>query len=135
MAISMRDIFDIRIDFENYSEMKNSEQIVKIISFGGICDSKYFQGKVMSGGTDVQILKKDGTGTVSARYILEGTDRSGARCKVYVANEGIIDIAGQMQTNPKILTDSRELSWLHTEKMQCRFETREEEFHVIIYGE
>jgi len=131
----MRDIFDIEIVFQDYAEVKTADKWVKIISFGGSCNSKYFRGKVLHGGTDVQVLESDGTGMVSARYILEGVDESGASCKVYVCNEGVIDVNGEMRTKPQVHTDSETLAWLSMEDLRCRFETREGIFHVIIYGE
>lgn len=130
-----RDIFDIEISFRDYAELKTGENTVKIISFGGKCTGSFFEGEILPGGTDVQVLKKDGTGTVSARYIMQGADDSGRLCKVYIENEGIIDKAGKMLTTPKVFTDCEELMRVLNVELHCRFETREEKFHVIIYGE
>ena len=50
--------------------------------------------------------------TLSARYILEGTDVNGDPCKIYVENNGIDD--NGMVTEPTIITDSPEYAWIET---------------------
>lgn len=151
----MQKILDIHIIFKDCAEVKTAEKTVRIISFAGKCETEFFRGEVLPGGVDVQVLgaaesKSSETvdcgkavdvsagcttlGTVSARYILEGVDASGTPCKVYVENEGVIDSQKGMLTAPKVLTDSEELKWLHEAELKCGFETRNEEFHVIIYA-
>jgi len=50
--------------------------------------------------------------TLSARYILQGTDKNGKPCKVYVENNGIDD--NGMVTEPIIITDCPDYAWIET---------------------
>ena len=131
----MEKIFDIHIVFKEYAEVKTPEELVKLISFGGKTQTRWFTGEVLPGGVDVQTLGADGTGKVSARYILQGMDQSGMPCKVYVENEGIIDERGAMHTMPKVLTDSVALAWLNSTQLHCEFASVGEEFHVQLFAE
>lgn len=128
----MKDILDIHIEIAEVTEVQGSDSLVKMLAFTGTCTGEYFKGRVLPGGMDVQTIRRDGTGTVSARYMLEGTDAQGSVCKIYVENTGIIDGSGNMLTNPRLVTNSEALGWLRQEKLCCRFEMRGKEFHVII---
>lgn len=128
----MKDILDINIIVTDVAEVQGEDSLVKMLAFNGMCDGEYFEGTVLPGGMDVQTIRPDGTGTVSARYMLAGKDAEGNDCKIYVDNTGVIDEAGNMRTTPKIVTDSKALFWMQKEALRCRFEMRGEEFHVII---
>lgn len=86
-----------------------------MLPFGGSVSGKYFNGKILPGGIDTQI-SASGETLLSARYMLEGTDIDGRRCKMYIENNGLINPTegGPLfRTNPKIMTDSPALSFLH----------------------
>lgn len=125
------DILDINIVITEVVEVEGNEN-VKMISFHGGCDSEYFKGKVQPGAVDTQKIKKDNTGTVSARYVLKGTDSSNSKCSIYIENNGIINQNGEMITVPKIVTDSRELKWMEEAELSCRFEMRGNDFYVVV---
>lgn len=128
----MRDILDIQIVFEKTVQIETEEKAVKLIYFSGSCETEYFSGTVLQGGIDTQILTGSG-GTVSARYVLEGTDAAGIPCRIFVENEGVLNEAGEMRTKPKFVTDSHELSWLNNSELKCRFFMEDSKFHVIMY--
>ena len=128
----MKDILDIHIEITDVAEVQGSDALVKMLAFTGRCAGEYFKGRVLPGGMDVQTIRRGGTGTVSARYMLEGTDTEEKLCKIYVENTGIIDENGNMLTTPKLVTNSEALGWLQQEKLCCRFEMRGKEFHVIL---
>ena len=51
-----------------------------------------------------------------------------------IENEGVISGTGEMNTTPKIVTDSRELSWLQEEKLYGKVAVEEDNrLHVRIY--
>ena len=53
--------------------------------------------------------------SLSARYILEGTDRNGKECRIFIENNGTADKEGRIEyTKPKIITDSESLGWMET---------------------
>lgn len=90
---------------------------VVMISFNGSAAGKYFQGQVLSGGVDTQIISKSGDRhTLSARYMLEGKDYTGEPCKIYIENNGSISEKTKdilFRTYPKIITDSQALEFLN----------------------
>ena len=91
----------------------------EMICFTGDADCPEFKGKVLPGGVDTQKEQKGGRRTLSARYILEGTDREGKPCRIFVENNGILDENRQLEyTVPLIYTDSEALSYLETAKLR-----------------
>lgn len=94
---------------------------VTMIPFCGEVKSKLFEGNVLPGAVDTQVTSSNGTDRVlSARYMLEGTDFSGQKCKIYIENTGVMyaDIstdAPLFTTNPKIITDSKALDFLNND--------------------
>lgn len=130
----MKEIFDISINIDNVNEIVTNDKIVKMISFTGDCNSEYFVGDVMPGGIDVQVIDKNGSGTISARYILMGMDYLMIPCNVYIDNTGIIEHSGGIKTNPKIITDSEGLGWLQSVKLSCDFVTENNVLHIKIYS-
>jgi hypothetical protein len=131
----MREIFDISVYIGDIDETITKAKTVKMIPFTGKCKSQYFVGEIMPGAMDVQIVEKDGKGTVSARYVIKGIDSSLIPCKVYIENTGIIEQNGEMRTTPKIVTDSEDLEWLQTAELHCGFAMEDDVFHVKIYSE
>lgn len=130
----MQEIFNIIIDILSVDEVNGRHITAKMISFNGTCEGQYFNGKIMDHGVDTQLIAKDGTGRVSARYMMKGVDCSSKPCKVFIENEGVISGAGEIHTTPKIVTDSMELSWLQEEKLYGKVAVEEDNrLHVRIY--
>ncbi|NGZ76521.1 DUF3237 family protein [Saccharibacillus alkalitolerans] len=90
---------------------------VVMISFTGHATGEYFEGTVMSGGVDTQIIGAGGgRHSLSARYMLRGTDHAGQECDLYIENNGEIDPAVTdvlFRTTPRIITNSKALSFLN----------------------
>jgi hypothetical protein len=89
---------------------------VVMIPFAGSVTGKYFDGKVLSGGIDTQIIGKHGDRhTLSARYMLKGKDYTGEPCKIFIENNGLMNKKHKdmlFRTYPKIITDSKALDFL-----------------------
>ncbi|WP_172254976.1 DUF3237 family protein [Saccharibacillus deserti] len=73
------EVFTVHVAINGSVEMRNAEgNSVVMISFTGHASGPYFEGRVLEGGVDTQIIGPSGTPhTLSARYMLRGTDRAG----------------------------------------------------------
>lgn len=107
-------------------EGRNSK--VVMIPFSGKATGDYFTGKTVANGVDTQITTADGF-TLSARYMLEGTDRSGKSCRMFIENNG----TSLDNCIPKIHTDSQELAFLETARLKAEVECVENGVVVKIY--
>lgn len=83
-----------------------------MIHFRGSSDCAAFKGKIVSECADTRLQYSGQVQTLSARYILEGTDADGDPCKIYVENNGIDD--NGMVTEPTIITDNPDFAWVET---------------------
>ena len=108
------------------SEGKDSK--VVMIPFSATASGEYFTGKTVANGVDTQITTKNGF-SLSARYMLEGTDRSGKQCRLFIENNG----TSLDNCVPKIYTDSKELSFLESARLTAEAECVEEGVVVRIY--
>ncbi|HEY9060540.1 MAG TPA: DUF3237 family protein [Pseudobacteroides sp.] len=115
--MKFEEVFTVHIKPENCIKLNNDyEDMVVMIPFTGYVTGKYFEGKVLSGGVDTQIIGKHGDRhTLSARYMLEGKDYTGEPCKIYIENSGDIYEKRNnvlFRTCPKIITNSKALECL-----------------------
>ena len=90
---------------------------VVMIPFSGVAEGNYFTGKTIADGVDTQITA-GGSFTLSARYMLEGTDRSGENCRLFIENNG----TSLDNCVPKIYTDSKELAFLESARLTADVE-------------
>lgn len=103
---------------------------VVMIPFSAEAVGDYFTGRTIFNGTDTQ-LSKDGKFSLSARYLLEGTDCAGARCRLFIENVG----TSLDNCTPAVITDSRELAFLETAKLSSAVECVENGVIVRIFAE
>jgi len=110
---------------------------VTMIPFGGVAEGKYFNGKILPGGIDIQTTQISGKDRVlSAKYMLEGTDIDGNNCKIFVDNTGrFSQIPGEpmFRTNPKIITDSPSLRFLQDSFLMSEGAATDIGVDIIIY--
>ncbi|GFN30866.1 DUF3237 family protein [Paenibacillus xylaniclasticus] len=116
--MELEEIFTVHVKIEQSIDLHNEiGDTVVMISFSGNVTGKYFQGKVLDGGIDTQIIGKSGERhTLSARYMLEGTDHEGQACRIYIENNGDANIKwkdAMFRTYPKLITNSKALSFLN----------------------
>ena len=107
-------------------EGRNSR--VVMIPFSCKAEGNYFNGKSVADGVDTQITSADGF-SLSARYMLEGTDRCGKSCRLFIENNG----TSLDNCIPKIYTDSDELAFLEKAKLTADVECVENGVVVRIY--
>ena len=109
----MQEILTIQVCITQTLEVKGKSAEAVMIAFDGTCDCENFKGKILPGGVDTQKEFYPEKRTLSARYMLEGIDREGGKCHVFVENNGIANADGMVEkTIPKIITDSECLSWM-----------------------
>ena len=112
-------IMEIYVDFNpnNISELQEEAGGVVMIPFGGTASGEIFNGIILPGGVDTQRLNINGVRHMSARYMLEGTDNAGEKCKIFIENNGYFtndDVPSPFKTVPTFKTDSRTLAtYLH----------------------
>ena len=112
-------ILEIRvtIDRNEISRLTGPGGSVVLIPFGGTVSGEIFQGRVCPGGVDVQRVNLSGVRHMFARYMLEGSDYTGAACHIYIENNGWFDngnVSATFRTVPTFITDSPALApYLH----------------------
>ena len=107
--------FDVEITGNEAVKGKSGE--AAMILFGGSADCENFHGKILPGGVDTQVEWLGQKRTLSARYILEGVDKAGQSCRIFVENNGMTKGEEEIKTTPRILTDSEALSYLEQEEL------------------
>lgn len=113
----MKEIMRIHVILDSLEEVHGHRGSVVFIPFHGTAEGPCFNGSVLPGGVDTQIQPEGMQKTLSARYILEGTDSSGTPCRIFIENNGTVPVSGTLHTVPRIITDSKELAWLEDAKL------------------
>ncbi|MBQ7858985.1 MAG: DUF3237 family protein, partial [Faecalibacterium sp.] len=67
-------------------ELHSEIGMVKMIPFKGKVDCPLFHGIVEPCGVDTQVTNQNEVRHMSARYMLTGTDATGAACHIYIEN-------------------------------------------------
>ncbi|MFC4319897.1 DUF3237 family protein [Litchfieldia salsa] len=114
--MEFEEVLTVHVQLEKTTELKSDDgDSVIMISFKGNATGKYFEGEILEGGIDTQIIGKLGDRhTLSARYMLEGKDYTGETCKMYIENNGNANSKLEdalFITSPKIITNSKALSY------------------------
>lgn len=109
--------------------LRGNTQDIVMIPFTGISESRFFSGKILGTGVDTQKIEKDGGVFLSARYMLEGTDFSGQKCRIFIENQG----SDMSCCKPTVITDSKVLSGLETISLRSVVEPTAEGVVVRIY--
>lgn len=123
-------IFEIFVDIDmaQVSQVNSPVGEVVMIPFNGTVTGELFQGRILPGGVDVQTVDRNGVRHMSARYMLEGTDKSGRPCRIYVDNNGWFsgEMAMPFKTIPTFRTDSPVLAeYLHRNTFRTEGHPRE----------
>ncbi|MGN7765635.1 DUF3237 family protein [Paenibacillus sp. 22594] len=116
--MEFEEVLTVHVEIGNTHELRNNDgDSVVMISFTGTVTGKYFEGTVLDGGVDTQIIGAFGNRhSLSARYMLQGRDYTGQACKIYIENNGEINKKLKtllFRTSPKMITDSKALSFLN----------------------
>lgn len=132
----MKEILTIQVRITETFEVKGKTGEAMMICFDGSCDCENFKGKILPGGVDTQKEWYPQARTLSARYILEGTDREGKACRIFIENNGTANETGMVgQTTPRIFTDSECLSWMETAELTGTITSWEQGVMIHIFTE
>lgn len=123
-------LFDVYVDIIDTVCVKGKLRDVSMLSFTGEAKGRYFNGKVLGTGIDTQYLSKDKHMLLSARYMLEGKDIDGNKCRCFIENNGSFDNG----FIPKIVTDSLSLAEFEGAELKAEIVTEENGVIVSIYG-
>ncbi|MCR4923366.1 MAG: DUF3237 family protein [Lachnospiraceae bacterium] len=123
------ELFTVHINCYADYEVNCEGTLYKQILFDGNVTGACFNGRILPGGVDTQIINPDGKGSLCARYILEGKDSLGNDCRIFVENTAEI---GSQLTFPKCCSDSSELSWLKDAELRGYMIFDEEDFRIVI---
>lgn len=129
------EILRIKVFLTGNIVTKGSADTAVMLPFTGECDSPLFKGKILPGGVDTQRIYPDGSGTLSARYTLEGRDDQGAACRLFIDNAAVLDGDVELVTHPTIRTDSERLRWLETADLTGALEHFPDHIEIVISTE
>lgn len=107
-----KELFTFLIDVGGSDSVNGHGGSATMIHFGGRGKCDNFNGEVVYDSVDTRLKFSEQVETLSARYILSGTDAKGRPCRIYVENNGI-DNNG-MVTEPVIITDCPDYAWIET---------------------
>lgn len=108
-----KEVLTISVQITNTQEVKGHGGSALMLLFTGTCDCALFTGTILPGAVDTQVEKYGQVRSLCARYILEGKDYSGKKCRVFIENNA--EVKNHMITKPKIYTDSDALQFLENE--------------------
>lgn len=128
------ELLRIHINITETISLTDEDATINMILFDGHCDSNLFQGDILPGGVDTQKLNPDGSGTLSARYILQGKDNMGNACKLFIENNAYVSPSSGTITHPTIYTDSPCLKWLEKADLYGNILSGQEQLIITING-
>lgn len=112
--------------------VKGAKTEVIMVPFTGRAFGEDFNGRIVGSGVDTQKFDlASGESTLSARYILQGTDREGVPCRIFIENT-VHDEAGW---HPMLVTDSKALSEWERLPLTASVDPTESGVVVRIYSE
>ena len=89
---------------EPYSVQGKTTTVV-MVPFTGTAEGRFFNGTILGQGCDTQHYV-NGKGGLSARYMIEGVDIAGQKCRIFIDNSE----QDENGFHPKIVTDSKALA-------------------------
>lgn len=131
------EIISLRFQITASEEVVGHSAEIHMLYFEGETNTKWFQGKTLPGSIDTQVWKEGQNGKLSARYMLDGVDCEGKKCRIFIENNGEDDRNGHLNTVPMVVTDSDALAWLEDAKLYgyLSFEPEYITVHVCSTGE
>lgn len=121
-------VLKLKIDVTGVQEVAGEKQTARMILFGGTAQGDFFHGVIEPGGVDTQLDNRDGTGSLSARYSLRGTDREGNPAHIFIENNGEYG----KPTTPRIWTDSPSLRFLETAPLRGHIIQEDGQLTILI---
>lgn len=132
MVIHVKTEDAISLDYERGDK-------VVMIPFSGYVTGPLFQGEILKGAVDTQMISADGKKhTLSARYMISGKDYLGHSCMLFIENNGNIYEPNNdylFRTYPRIITSSDSLKFIEQEILVAEgiVDSEAEQIHISIY--
>ncbi|MCQ4087838.1 DUF3237 family protein [Saccharibacillus sp. JS10] len=139
MTYSEREeIMNIHVKINEEIRMSHPEGAsVVMILFSGHATGAFFEGDILNGGVDTQMIGKGGSDHhLSARYMLRGNDHTGQSCEIYIENNGKFDSSVTdvlFRTTPRLFTNSSALSFLNDSILIGEGLPSEDGVKIVIY--
>lgn len=134
----MKKVLDLHIVLTENRRVTGGNAEIGMVLFEGTADHPNFRGRVLPGGCDTQ-TRIGNRVHLSARYMLEGVDYAGTQCRMFIENNGSLDLSlGDPVTHtiPRIITDSPNLAWLETATLSGTVSPEgENRVRIQIFGE
>lgn len=122
-------IFTIKVKTYNSEMVCSQKARVVMIPFEAEAVGEYFNGKTIGQCVDTQVT--EGTAfSLSARYMLEGNDNNGQKCRLFIENNG----TSLENCIPTIYTDSDALAFLENAELTASAECIDGGVIVRIYA-
>ncbi len=122
-------IITIKVTTYEAQVLEGRQSRVVMIPFSAKAEGKYFCGETIQNGVDTQITTKEGF-SLSARYMLEGTDFNKKKCRLFIENNG----TSLENCRPKIYTDSEALAFLENAELTAKVECTEKGVIVKVFS-
>lgn len=126
------EVLRLYIEIGDVLDVRSKKGETRLISFGGTCKGAFFDGTILPHGVDTQHNLPDGTCSLSARYIVEGTDKEGNKGRIFIENNGIMTAEPDWTSRPQIFTDLESLRFLETEELYGVMEHEGEQLVISI---
>ena len=122
-------LMEIYVTLHEQFEVRGHEGKAVMISFSAKTEGELFTGRTVMDGCDTQFTDNDGAFTLSARYMLEGKDFNGEKCRLFIENNG----TSLDNCKPRIITNSAALAFLEKTELSANVECVENGVIVRIY--
>ena len=100
--VSRKKVFQVHVILDQTLSVQGGKGSATMILFHGDLDTTFFKGEIQPGAVDTQK-----SGSISARYIIQGTDADGTPTKIFIDNSQVNGVL-----KPYVLTDNPKLRWL-----------------------
>lgn len=126
---AMELLLELEVSVGTPYSVQGASVTVCMVPFTAQAHGRYFNGETIGQCVDTQHIVGDGQAVLSARYMLQGVDCSGKRCKVFIENNGKM---GEGFT-PTIVTDSEALRDWETATLCATVRAVENSVQVRLY--
>ena len=127
----MKLMMEINVTLYPAETVEGENERIVMIPFSAETHGELFSGRTQINGIDTQHFFTDGSMSLSARYILHGTDKYGNKCRIFIENNG----SSPDNCIPSICTDSPSLIFPKSMMLSSNVEMCENGVIVRIFSQ